>query len=599
MNRPQWALAAKCIPILGVGLLILGCESTATDDADGGRPDAGPTCPSQLPELEVRCDDPACMATTGDRRVAEVLVPAGRWFAVVNASSEFVDDDITVDYGLEISGALLAEGEATRTTGQWLASAPPGVRSRAEARSRAVTVESALRADQRRIPIARRGVLGGTILRPIRRPGEAKQATSCSLDSPDCGTDAVCLIEPGQADGACESELIFGLRNGIPHDTTAPALSVETRVRTVRGGVAILTDLQDSVADEDVQEVAERFTDHIEPLDHTFFGIPVDDAGRDFDGNGVVMIVLTEQVADVSPDIVGFFDSINFLGPDEIDQLQPDDTTRDIANGADLLFMRPPGPSISLDQLSGTVGHEYQHLINYFTKVVRRGLPPLEQERLWVDEGLSSFAEDMLGYGEDAFLNIALYLDAVPITKLVEESMDSPEMRGYAHLLIRYLFERSGGATFQSPGAVTDFGGVGAVRQLVDSDRTGVDHFTEALTGRSFAEWSSDLLVTVALDGTDIGDVSCNPGFQFQDPETDSFTGFQRGIDLRSSIPGTSIQLFGPTTDPFAAADDLPFTGNGGEIRTLDLSTPGSVSLTTDVVNAEDFDFGFRVIPAN
>lgn len=578
-----------------LSVLVAGCGDALTGD---GNADAGPpACPATLPEASVGCDDPSCAVTSGSRRVAEATVEASRaseWLVVLSAADSFLEDDptpgdVTVDLGLEVPGALLPRGPAVRTVGRWLERQPDPLRARLERRVARVSAEARLRAGARArgasVPRPR-GALGGSAIRPAPTTGEAKQTTVCSASSPACGDDAVCLIPVGAAEGTCETQVALGIQNAITNPDDA--LTVEARVRRVNEAVAILTDVNDSVTDDDVNELARRFDEHIAPLDHAFFGRPTDDQGRDFDGNGVVLIVLTERVAELDENLVGFFTSDDLMDPGAAG-------APPWSNGADLLFMRPPGPSVSLDQLSGTVAHEYQHLINYFAKVIDQGSEP---ERVWLDEGISSFAEDMTGYGRDAFENVALYLDAVPLTSLISGG-DSSERRGMAHLLVRYLFEQAGGAEFPSAGAVNDGGGVAAVRRLVQSPDTGTELFSASTTGRDYPTWLGDLLATVALDGTSIPDVSCNPGYQLEPPTTSSYTGFQRGVDLSSGIPGTGIVLSGPAVDPYAAADALPFTGNGGEIRRLSLSSESAtIWLATDADNAENFEFGFRAIVA-
>jgi hypothetical protein len=587
-------------PVAAAGLaLVAGCGDALNGGGDGNGDAGPPACPAVLPEAEVGCADPACSAATGDRRVAEATLEgsrAGEWLVVLSAADPFLESDptpgdVTVNLGLEVPGALLPRGPAVRSAGRWLERQPAELRDRLERRAARVAAESQLRAGARARAASverTRGVLGGTGIRPAPSPGAAKQTAACSASSPACGGDAVCRIPVGSDDGTCEAQLALAIQPELRPGPGAEALPVDARVRTVTESVAILTDVNDSVTDDDVNELARRFDEHIGPLDHAFFGTPTDDRGRDFDGNGVVLVVLTERVAEVDANLVGFFTSDDMMDP-TADDAPP------WSNGADLLFMRPPGPSVSLDQLSGTIAHEYQHLINFFTKVVEQGSEP---EQVWLDEGISSFAEDLTGYGRDAFENVALYLDAVPLTSLISGG-DSSERRGMAHLLVRYLFEQAGGAEFPAAGTVNDQGGVAAVRRLVQSADTGTELFSAAATGRDYPTWLDDLLVTVALDGTSISDVSCNPGYQFAPPTTSSYTGFQRGIDLRSSIPGTGISLSGPVVDPWAAADALPFTGNGGEIRRLSVSgESATIWLSTDVENAENFDFGFRAIVA-
>lgn len=563
-------------------------------EPNGVEPNGGGTCPANLPRAAVSCDDPACTRAEGDRRVAQSDLGAGSWFVVLTAADPFLEDDptpgdVTVDLGLEVPGALLPRSSSGASAGgRWLARQTADVQARLRRGAGRVEAEAELRAGARaraQLVQPRAGVLGGTAVRPVATPGEARQETSCSRSNPACGEDAVCVIGVGADAGTCASELALGVQSALSNPTDA--LPVQGRVRRVTDTVAIVTDVDDTVTDDDVEELARRFDEHIAPLDHAFFGTPTDDRGQDFDGNGVVLIVLTEQVAAVDDRLLGFFTSDDFLDPE-------DPAAPPWANGADVLFMRPPGPGVSLDQLSGTIAHEYQHLINYFTKVVEQASEP---ERVWLDEGLSTFAEDITGYGRDAFEKVALYLDAVPLTSLISGS-DSSERRGMAHLLVRYLYEQAGGADFPAAGRVNDRGGVAAVRRLVQSADTGTELFSTAGTGRDYPTWLEDLLTTVALDGTSIPDVSCNPQYQFAAPTTSTYTGYQRGIDLRSSIPG-GLNLDGPAIDPWVAADALPFTANGGEIRRLQVSAAGAtIWLSTDVDNAENFEFGFRAVAA-
>jgi len=275
------------------------------------------------------------------------------------------------------------------------------------------------------------------------------------------------------------------------------------------------------------------------------------------------------------------------------------------SNGADLLYIQPPTGDVNIENISGTLAHEYMHLIGYYAKVINRQSSPEER---WLDEGIASFAEDVSGYGADAFTNIAGYLATVGETSLTGfglshtsegETDTAGPRRGMAHLLVRYLFEQKGAATFPGAGQVTDAGGVAAVKALVQSPATGVDLFTTSSTGRSFAAWMQDLLTVVAIDGASYKDVSCNPAYTLADVETDAYTGYSRGIDLRTSMvdfSGATIPLNGPILSTFEA-EDVPVPSNGGEIRTL--STPSGLTRVGIAADAtlEDYTVGLRVLP--
>jgi hypothetical protein len=562
------------------GLWLCACLSEA-EPGDGD-------CPSVLPEAPLGCDDPSCSATSGTRRIAEARLSestATSWFVLTSngtVENGFGAGNPTIDLGLESEGGLsprpptvdraeLRRRVEARRTG-W---SPERLR-----RAEAVAVEAPVREAGRRLgPTGLRSV--GSRLRPRAQAGGDRQTASCTDVVPDCGPDAVCII-PSGSEGSCETDV----------DLTLLDQTIQTEVRLVSERAAFLVGVDDVVSSSDLQTLADRFDDHIAPVVEAFFGRPVRPDGRDFDGNGRVLIVLSESVGDVLGDsVVGLF--------------IPEDLTPE-GNGADVLFMQPPSSRVSLDQLSGTIGHEYQHLINFFTRSV---LQSSSAEEVWLDEGLSTFVEDALGYGRDAFDNVSAFLDSVSLVSLtgpavvplspVTAGNDSIERRGMAHLLVRYVFEQAGGAEFDSPGVVADAGGLSAVRRLVQSPETGRELFTAAASGRSFAQWVEDLLLTVALDGTSIPDVSCNPRFRLRPPETDSFTGFQRGIDLRTAVPGLSSRFDGPAVDPFVPVVADPLPADGGAIRQLVLTNAESrVVLSTDADNLLDLDFGLRAVPA-
>lgn len=584
--------------VAGLGLVACGEEESM--------------CPAELPEVMTSCTVSGCTATTGTRTVALAdldAADADRWLVIAYAGSELFDNQIiNLEYTEERAGALTARRADARSrygkggrhresieqawgTEAYESVFGPHRRSRVE-------VERRLRAANPQRPLSLAGVTGTAIRGRTAAslpPDVQAQQSTCSQAAPACGAAALCVIPSGATEGTCESRVTIKFRPML--DRPSMFEPVEATVRAVGTFGAIVVDDADMarLTDEDVATLSDRFERRIAPLDHAFFGRPVDDAGNDRDGNGVVILFFTSRVAQLGSNLVGFFQSLD-LSPV---------ADAPASNEADILFLQPPGPQISLDQLSGTIGHEYQHLINFYTKVINRGSSP---ETVWLDEGLSTFAEDMLGYGSDAFRNVAAYLTSVSDTSLTgfglintnEREADSLERRGAAHLLVRYFFEQAGGAQYDDsdPGAITDNGGVAAVRQLVSTADTGIDAFADS--GRSFSAWIRDLLTVVAIDGANIPDVSCNPSFTLEAPETDAFTGFQRGLDLRTPIAvtgGVTIPLNGPMTLPFEALN-VPVPLNGGEIRTLD--TPSGVTRIGLLGPVdEDVTLGLRILPGS
>lgn len=552
----------------GVLLIAAGCGPIADEPET--------ICPSALPE--------AVVSQTSTASEARITATAGaRWTFVAWAVSELaaVEDNATVTYGLDRSGAL-----ATATRG--LGSRGPRRRS-AAVEAIAYTPERLGRLDWHHhiwrhantapIDPAR---LDTTAIRghtaDLLPPGALFQTMTCGQANPGvCGASALCVL----SSGTCESVVSIKF-----WDSGGNTETVMANVRKVGTHVAVVIDGADdaAVSDADVDALISRFDGHIAPRLHQFFGEPRHE-GFDRDRNGVVIAFLTNRVASTRQGTVGYF------LPDDIRPIA--DAAH--SNEADLLYMRPPGNGVSLDALSGTIGHEYQHLINYYAKVTKRGSDP---EMPWLDEGLATFAEDLLGYGSDAFKNVLAYLDGANDTSLTgyglihrtAEKADSFERRGMAHLFARHLFERAGGATFgDGPGEVTDLGGVSAIRALVQSEDTGSDILSAV--GQPLASSLPRFLTSVAVDGTAL---DCIAQYGFAEPEIDAYTGFQRGVDLRKSIeiPGAAaIPLAGPQIIDLEAIDDeLPT--NGGQFRRVSL---GAGDATVSLRGSSEYTLGFRV----
>jgi hypothetical protein len=436
----------------------------------------------------------------------------------------------------------------------------------------------------------------GTAIRGRAAPHTRTQGQACSVDMPMCGATALCVIMEGMTSGTCETSLMLKFRTGA---TTFDMVTATVKKVGTYGGFVVDDAIAGMVQQSDIDELSKRFDEHIAPLDHMFFGDSKDAQGHDRDGNGVVMIFLTERVRQLAGnEVVGFFAK---------DDLLPT-SMAPTSNAADILYMVPPGmqpapnPMITLDQVSGTIAHEYQHMINYYAKKI---INNSSQEDTWLDEGLATFAEDVQGYGSDSFKNIAAYLMMVDQISLTgyglqassDTAADSIGRRGMANLLVRYYFEQKGGATWGTGGAdVTDKGGIAAVHALVQSKDTGTLLFTQETTGRKFGSWVADLMTAVAISNAAYPGVSCNPMYHFLPPAADAYTHYQRGIDLRRmfmTADGMMVTLMGPNTATLENDPSIPLPTNGGEVRTLALNA-GQTKVV--VGGSADYDIGFHAV---
>jgi hypothetical protein len=138
----------------------------------------------------------------------------------------------------------------------------------------------------------------------------------------------------------------------------------------------------------DLQAIGSMFDDHLYPIDTTAFG-----RESDIDGNGLVLILLTDRVTKLvscsgGSVVVGFFLPFD-LSPTHVG-----------SNAGEVFYGLVPDASCNIDvsdakaSLPPVVIHEFQHMISYNQHVLNRGGNP---EQTWLNEGLSSFAEELGG----------------------------------------------------------------------------------------------------------------------------------------------------------------------------------------------------------
>ncbi len=578
---------------LTISLLTLGLASACPGTTTTEPPTPNPgVCPSELPVALVGCTETSCGSTTGTKAfaIADVLAAdATEWLVIAHLASDlFTNDSVDLTYDKVVPGALSARREAHRTSLKARLGARDYETLFGAQRQARLQAEQLIRSRSVRTPVARDLKGTGIVATGLERDDEVlEDGEACSgADNSACGTTALCVIPSGTTDGTCQSALSIKWR-----DQSAPGQfeMVAATVRKVGQFGAIVTDDADTVSDADVDALLERFDARIAPLNHAFFGEAKDAQGRDRDGNGKTMLFLTARVASIDSSYAGFFQATDLQDPAQTPS----------SNGADILYMQPPSSSITLDNLSGTLAHEYQHLINYYAKVI---LQQSSAEELWLDEGIASFAEDVQGYGADSFKNISVYLLELGSTSLTGAGLldkaDSNERRGMVHLLIRYIYEQKGGATLTGAANLTDGGGVAAIRALVQSADTGVDLFAD----RGMSAWVQDLLTVAAIDGADYPGVSCNITYTLKDPVPDDYTGYTRGIDLRTSMvdfEGSTIPLNGPTPVTFES-ESVAVVTNGGEIRTLKVTGDSvQIRLSGDAEGLADYAAGLRIVPTN
>ncbi|MES2304225.1 MAG: hypothetical protein V4558_01885 [Gemmatimonadota bacterium] len=161
-----------------------------------------------------------------------------------------------------------------------------------------------------------------------------------------------------------------------------------------RAGVIYLDDQlpagADALTQADFDQLGTVFDDYLYPADTTAFG-----RESDINGDARVAILITDAVNDLTPDcssgrVIGYFFGNDLLAG------APGSNRREV------FYAFAPKPATAgcsavtrtreLTSLPPTLIHEFQHMISYNQHVLIRGG---SDEDLWLNEGLSHFAEEL------------------------------------------------------------------------------------------------------------------------------------------------------------------------------------------------------------
>ena len=192
-------------------------------------------------------------------------------------------------------------------------------------------------------------------------------------------------------------------------DCTSPAYR-GARVAAISSKAIVLADTlnpANGFSDADFARYAARFDTLVYPLAASAFGVPTD-----IDGNGRVAILFTRAVNELTPPGASSFVAGFFYGRD----LLPATGAGACAgsNEGELLYMLVPDAAGVVNgnvrrigfvdsMTTGVLAHEMQHLINSSRRLyVNQGAAT--EEAVWLNEGLSHVAEELLYYRESGKL---------------------------------------------------------------------------------------------------------------------------------------------------------------------------------------------------
>ncbi|MCC6746156.1 MAG: hypothetical protein IT371_00770 [Deltaproteobacteria bacterium] len=376
----------------------------------------------------------------------------------------------------------------------------------------------------------------------LRKPGSMNQPmASCTLSS-QCKDTEVCQA------GTCTGTPTIKVEKFA---TTSKTKTITTKLMKKGKLAAILVDDQDTVQDGELTALLDAFEKIIYPRDVALFGNPPLKAGSaqlssDRNADGLVWLVLTSKVSERK--------SVGFFAASDFDDVKSDATS----NEADILYVLPPSTKDPLKNVYPILAHELQHLLGFGNKAYRAKLAGGQAalEALWLDEGLSHFAEDACGYGGE---NVTL-LDQELFPTFSDHSLfsgkDSMGLRALALTFVRWLFEQKGGVTYPTGGTelIADKGGAAWLKKVHASAKIGT-----AVIGETFGdpkEAFDHWLAAVALDGRGVTDyVRWNYQALVEDPLTKNTIGLKiRG--KRRDATGAEVELKGPIEAALAGAKE-------------------------------------------
>ena len=332
------------------------------------------------------------------------------------------------------------------------------------------------------------------------------------------------------------------------------------------------------VSEQTAQQLLDVFDEVTVPRCRTFFGTETD-----VNSDGVVIVFLSDHIDNGA---YGFFRIIDLFPQEIVDAVWGSQYQTNYSEIIYVQYPRETGPYYK-ESIDATLAHEFTHLIHTAVKTYQHLVDDSELylDSLFLMEGIAHLAEDVTGHGVDTYLLARIYLENNQ-SYSVAATGNNNGTRAATMLFLRYLFERKGGATYSKDSAADVSGpGVDFLRELVSSRYSGINNI-EKTYGKSFEELFKKWVAALMLDGTGKSD---NEEYNYDSVENDSFTGIDRGFDLRGSRTnplGTKVTLDGPVlSDAFSTQDGLnDFSGSvyesGAKFYQLDLNSNEEVEVT-------------------
>ncbi len=396
-------------------------------------------------------------------------------------------------------------------------------------------------------------------------------------DGASCTSDVTCGADEFCDGGVCRSELTLNFTD----PETMEYEEVVAKVKRVSSTSIIVVDAEvaDSIDANDIESIGRAFDSIVYPRDIAFFGQNLKKEDLDIDGNGRIIIFMTPKLNRVEG-FAGLFNARDLIARSQ---------SNPASNERDMFYVVVPDEDNPLDLIYATLAHEFQHMLNFDIRAISRakaGKSPV-YETVWLNEGLSHLAEDIVGYGKDAPAFVKKYIES-PAEYTLQYSdsnadADTPGNRGLAYMFLRYLFEQKGGVYYDDdPSIVGDKGGASFLNKLYDTDKKGIENLSYAI-GDDYKKFFHNWLITVAIAGKLTTD---NVLYNYEEPSKDPVTGFMHGVSLFGSAETSAgtIELNGVAFETFAGSLDAYTTGTGGDFVLMDVPSDVDLVFESDVL---------------
>lgn len=399
------------------------------------------------------------------------------------------------------------------------------------------------------------------------------------------GSTAVSAPVPGDT-----LEYFFSVGPELAATCVDPMSTVRGTVRAVGDGVVLVEDLTAPAGGPTEEEwlgLAQELDGTVLPAVTSYFGPP-----EDIDRNGRVVIVFTPAVnrlGDGEAGVGGFSlpQDLAASGRGDGELSDPDGGICPASNEAEIVYSVSADPDATLGRTISTedllretpalVAHEVQHIVSAGRRVPVSSAGFGATEEIWLDEALSSLAEEVAGlaalglpvgdrltfdrvsetpealdtfnaYMLGNFRNLGLYMLGLPGAPTIStddlDGVGGLQMRGFGWFLLRRLADEAGGderAFFRSVAG----GGQNYGRGIANLER---------VTGREWANILADVSASLALGAGTLEEGTEDPsGEDLEAPEagpdagpplaaatwdaTDVFRSLNQDADTRSGLP--------------------------------------------------------------